>query len=39
MNKKDIILLIIIIVIAIILGAVCGKLLLDNIIWEQKLKY
>lgn len=32
MNKKDIIILIIIIVIAIILGAICGKLLLDNII-------
>lgn len=32
MNKKDIFVLIVVIVVAIILGAVCGKLLLDNII-------
>ncbi len=32
MKKKDIIFLFVIVIIAIILGAVCGKLLLDNII-------
>lgn len=32
MNKKDIFVLLVVIVVAIILGAVCGKLLLDNII-------
>lgn len=32
MNKKDIFVLLVVIVVAIILGAVCGKLLPDNII-------
>ncbi len=32
MKKRDIVILLIIIVIAIILGAVCGKALLDMII-------
>lgn len=32
MKKKDIIFLFVIVISAIILGAVCGKLLLDNII-------
>lgn len=32
MDKHDIIALVIVIAIAVILGAVCGKLLLDNII-------
>ena len=32
MNKKDFIIIIAIILIASILGAVCGKLFLDNII-------
>ncbi len=32
MNKKEIAVLLAVIIVAIILGAVCGKLLLDNII-------
>lgn len=32
MNKKEIVVLLAVIIVAIILGAVCGKLLLDNII-------
>lgn len=32
MKKKDVIALVIVIAAAIILGAVCGKLLLDNLI-------
>lgn len=32
MNKRDMGVLFIVITIAVILGAVCGKLLLDNII-------
>ena len=32
MKKKDFIALVIVIAVAIILGAVCGKLLLDNLI-------
>ena len=32
MKKKDVIALVIVIAVAIILGAVCGKLLLDNLI-------
>lgn len=32
MNKKEIVILLAVIIVAIILGAVCGKLLLDNII-------
>lgn len=32
MKKKDLIALVIVIAVAIILGAVCGKLLLDNLI-------
>ena len=32
MNKKDILILFVIIIIAIISGAICGKLVLDNLI-------
>ncbi len=32
MKKKDILILLAIIAVAILLGAVCGKLLLDNLI-------
>ena len=32
MKKKDVIALVMVIAVAIILGAVCGKLLLDNLI-------
>lgn len=32
MQKKDILILLAVIVVAILLGAVCGKLLLDNLI-------
>lgn len=32
MQKKDILILLAVIVVAVILGAVCGKLLLDNLI-------
>lgn len=36
MKKRDIVILLIIIVIAIILGAVCGKVVLDMIIWKNQ---
>ena len=32
MQKKDVLILLTVIAIAVILGAVCGKLLLDNLI-------
>ncbi len=32
MQKKDILILLAVIAVAVILGAVCGKLLLDNLI-------
>lgn len=32
MQKKDILILLAVVVLAIVLGAVCGKLLLDNLI-------
>ncbi len=32
MKKKDILILLAVIAVAVILGAVCGKLLLDNLI-------
>jgi len=32
MQKKDVLILLAVIAIAVILGAVCGKLLLDNLI-------
>ena len=32
MQKKDILILLAVIVVAVLLGAVCGKLLLDNLI-------
>lgn len=32
MQKNDILILLAVIVVAVILGAVCGKLLLDNLI-------
>lgn len=32
MKKKDVIALVIVIAVVIIMGAVCGKLLLDNLI-------
>lgn len=31
MNKKDFIIIVVIIIVAIILGAICGKLILDNV--------
>lgn len=36
MNKKDFIIIVVIIIVAIILGAICGKLILDNIIWKRE---
>lgn len=32
MQKKDILILLVVIAVAVLLGAVCGKLLLDNLI-------
>lgn len=32
MQKKDVLILLAVIAVAVILGAVCGKLLLDNLI-------
>ena len=32
MQKKDLLVVAIIVIVAIVLGAICGKLLLDNVI-------